>query len=207
LRIQRRRQHQQSDFPSNKATVLREHRLLQSKVMEESARQQKNVVLLQRMAMAQPAKEVAWVHQSTVTDDDDNDNETEIPILMGQDYWDWRILVHETVRCRNELATRNLQTSRQLDTVRQKLSAAMQEGEQLQKLTNEAWEALKPYEQERRNVAHMEQVTDQYMGSEIVLLKGIVQDLIVAGNLDWDQDERLREAFESGMTLIRDRQA
>jgi hypothetical protein len=196
LRIQRRRQHQQSASPCNsKAAVLREHRLLQSKVLEESARQQKNIVLLQRMAMAQPAKEVAWVYQDIATDDENHEETTEA--LMGQDYRDWKIMVHETVRCRNNLVTRNLKTTRQLDSLRQKLRTAMQEGEQLQKLTKETWEALTPSEQ-TINGAHDEQKTDpatKRLESEIVLLKGIVQDLMLAGKLDWYEDERLRETL------------
>ncbi|CAB9499349.1 expressed unknown protein [Seminavis robusta] len=180
---------------NNKPAFLREHRLLQSQVLEEAARQKKNKMLLLRMAMAKPAQEVAWVYQqqqqqqpSSSTSDDDN-------------YHDQMILVHETVQCRNVLVSRNLKTSRQLDATREELRVAMHEGERLQQLAQETWQALQPYQMESNYdplssiFANNKKQDKGRLASETVLLRGVVQDLIVGGNLDWYGEERLRETL------------
>ena len=183
---------------TTKAISLQQ-RLLRTKVMDETLRQQQECLLLSRITMSQPAVRVARASIFST-----GNNLTDPTVT----------LVQEAAQCRNKLVKKALETQRAIDKIKQDLREAHSRGKELQERNRAAWVKLQQLrqqeEQENDNSltlvslgktanddsdddidAHRQKL--QRLARETVILKRVLADVIA--QLNWSKDERLQETL------------
>lgn len=195
LRHKKRQQASVGDATANKTATkasLQEQRLLRSQLVEESLRQQREALLLSRVAMAQPAGKVAFAAQTKNISDED---------VASGNHQDQMTLVQETIQCRNRLVEKSLATQRQLDSVRKEYEVLSQEGARLKVSNQEAWKTLKMLHrgQGKCTASSEEQATDaaatSRLAEETKVLKRALAEIISFSDLDWYSDQRIQNTL------------
>ena len=170
-------------------------RQIKSQLMDETTRQQQEQLLLHRLAMFQPAIDVAYYH------DHDLRNKTE----DNEEYSSERartILIQEAVQCRNKEAKRVLETQRRLEDVKRQLTSESEKGQQLQRQNRALWKELQSAKAQQNKDMDNGSTNDNSnseeqhcLATENLILKRALADLISGSGIGWYNDEQLRETF------------
>lgn len=182
---------------STAKAISLQQRLLRSKVMDETLRQQQECLLLSRINMSQPAVRVAHASSASTSNSPTDPTET---------------LVQEAARCRNKLVKKALETQRAIDKIKQDLREAHTRGKELQERNRDAWGKLQQLRQQQEQgnasslaLASLESTANnnnsddvhqqklQRLARETVILKRVLADIIA--QLDWSNDARLQETL------------
>ena len=165
-----------------KAATPQQQRMLRSQVMDEALRVQQERLLMERMTMAKPAR--------LALSNDDKQHQDE----------DHKILIKETVLCRNKMAQKVFDTQYQLDAVRSEMDKVTREGKTLQEKNSQALKNMKQQADSSQSQSSQHAVPGQTnerdrVADETLILKRVLAELIAGNGLDWYKDQRIQETF------------
>jgi hypothetical protein len=160
-----------STAPSAGLQNPRQLRVQQQELLDESVRRQQEQLLLSRIGMSSIAQECLQSY---------NDGS-----VRQQSE---RVLLQEAVQSRDEQVETSLDKMDQLGHLLSQMEDAIKESQELQTQNKRLW-----HEISSDNNSGAE--TETSLATETRILKRVLQDIIVGGDLDWYADERLRDTM------------